>query len=782
MSEKNCSHTLWYTSPAEDWNDALAIGNGRIGAMVFGQPLYERICLNEDSVWSGGPRKRNNASALPRLEEVRQLLREEKIEEAEAIVLDAFCGTPVNQRHYMPLCDMNIIHYRESTCEYIERGLDLRDAVAYTEYNIGSCRIRREMFVSAADQVMVIRMTASEPGGISVRVKLDGRDDYFDDNTPEGDSIMLYGAEGGADGIGFAAYVKAVNRGGRVEPYGSFLQCSDCDELTLYFGAQTSYRFQYEDYKGQAAFDADFAAKKSYEELLAAHIRDYRGYYDRNSIDLPDDSEGAAELPTSERLERFKNGGRDNKLIELYYNFGRYLLIASSREGTLPANLQGIWNKDMWPAWGCRFTVNINTEMNYWGAELCNLSELHTPLFDHIERMRPGGRVTAKEMYNCRGFVCHHNTDIWGDTAPQDLWMPATQWPMSAAWLCLHIWEHYRFTQDKAFLAEKLDTLCECALFYVDFLIEDGEGRLVTSPSVSPENTYLTGSGTKGSLCQGPSMDSQIIYELFTAVIEASGILGEREDFARQLAAMRERLPKPEIGKYGQIKEWAVDYDEVEPGHRHISQLFALYPADMITRRHTPKLAAAARATLERRLSHGGGHTGWSRAWIINHWARLGDGVKVYENVRALLSWSTSSNLFDMHPPFQIDGNFGGSAGIAEALLQSQGGEIELLPALPEEWSEGSFRGLRARGGFELDARWSEGRLQEAAVRSLAGGICRIVSPKSVLITCGGEKVEHSYEDGTVSFETEAGKEYKISYRFYSELFGEFRGILDREH
>ncbi len=767
MSKKMSDKTLWYTSPAEDWNVALPVGNGRIGGMVFGQPLGEKIQLNEDSVWSGGYRKRNNPSALPNLERVRELLKSERIAEAEAIVLDAFCGTPVNQRHYMPLGDLFIAHYKESECDYVSRSLDLERAVCETEYNIGGVCYKREVICSAPAQVLAVRVTASQKGSISLKIGVDGRDDYFDDNSPVNDTdILYYGGCGSSDGISFAAYVRVIGKGGRVCAYGSSILTEDCDEVVILLGAQTSYRAQ--DHKKAAELDVLTAAEKDFEELLAEHIADYRSYFDRADIALIDNSEGAAELPTDERLKLVKEGKKDNTLAALYFDFGRYLMISASREGTLPMNLQGIWNKDMWPAWGCRFTININTEMNYWLAESCNLSELHTPLFDHIERMRPNGRVTAREMYDCGGFVCHHNTDIWGDTAPQDLWMPGTQWPMGAAWLCTHIWEHYLFTRDKDFLREKYDTLKEASRFFVDFLIDDGKGQLVTSPSVSPENTYLTRSGSKGSLCMGPSMDSQIVYLLFTAVIEAGRILDTDREYGEKLAAMRDRLPKPEIGKYGQIKEWAVDYDEVEPGHRHISQLFALYPADMISVRKTPELAAAARATLERRLSHGGGHTGWSRAWIINHWARLFDGERVEENIAALLSHSTSDNLFDMHPPFQIDGNFGAAAGIAEALLQSENNEIVILPALCPSWSSGEFRGLRARGGFEVSCRWAENKPVSLKIRSDVDDECRVALPKgfsSAAVKTKGSEIACVSEGDVIVFSAAKGLEYEIEFK-----------------
>ena len=536
------STELWYNKWAEDWNEALAVGNGRIGGMVYGNPYYDTISLNEDSIWSGGYRKRNNKSALENLQKVRQLLFEEKISEAEEIVNDAFCGTPVNQRHYMPLGDFIIEQRGLGDIQNYKRSLDLETAVQSVEFSSDGVNYTREVIASYPDNVLAVNIKADKKESVNIVIHIDGRDDYFDDNSPvSDDEIFYYGGTGGEDGINFASCIKVIAASGTVRRWGSYIKAEKCDKVTILISCQTSYR--YEDYKKEAKKDIEKAVKLSFADIKERHIKDYKKYYDRVNIELKDNSDGKSELPTDERLANIQSGGKDNKLIELYYNFARYLMIAGSREGTLPLNLQGIWNKDMWPAWGCKFTININTEMNYWPVESADLSELANPLFDLIEKMRPNGRVTAREMYNCGGFVCHHNTDLWGDTAPQDLWMPATQWPMGAAWLCLHIWEHYMFTMDKDFLKEKYETIKEASEFFVDFLIENKNGQLVTCPSVSPENTYITESGERGSLCIGPSMDSQIIYRLFTAVIKASEILGVDFDFADKLKSMRERLP-----------------------------------------------------------------------------------------------------------------------------------------------------------------------------------------------------------------------------------------------
>ncbi|MDD6990634.1 MAG: glycoside hydrolase family 95 protein [Oscillospiraceae bacterium] len=762
--EMNPSKELWYTRPANNWDEALPVGNGRMGAMIFGKPEDELLQLNEDSIWSGNFRNRNNPKAYDNLEKIRKLISEGKTEEAEAVCSDAFYGTNENQRHYQPLGDLHIWQNAPEYSEY-KRGLSLEKAVSWTNFTSGGVKYTREVFASHPDECIIVRFTADKKGSISFTAAIDGRDDNYDKNEAYDDKTVLFTV---SDGIPYACAITVTAIGGECGTDANRLVCHNADEAMLIIAAQTSFRTG--EYEKLCVSQAKRAARMTSERLLKRHMEDYSSLFDRCSFELsPKDGVNTA-LPTDERLKAVKEENAiDNELAALYFNFSRYLMISGSREGTLPLNLQGIWNKDMWPAWGGKYTVNINTEMNYWGAEIQNLSECHTPLFDHIERMRENGRVTARTMYHCGGTVCHHNTDIWGDTAPQDKWLPATLWPMGMAWLCTHIWEHYLFTGDKDFLAEKFDTLCEAAEFFADFLTEDEKGRLVTNPSVSPENTYYTKNGKTGTLCKGPSMDSQILNVLFTAVISSSEILGERKDFADKLRTMRDRLPKPEIGKYGQIMEWAEDYDEVEPGHRHISQLYALYPADMITPADTPELAKAARATLERRLSHGGGHTGWSRAWIINMWARLHDGEKVGENIQALLAHSTSINMFDMHPPFQIDGNFGGGAGIAEAVMQSRyevmsgNAEISLLPALPPEWKHGSVRGMKARGGFTVHFDWSDGRITKAELYSDCGNQVSLRVKGDIIVTCGGEEIQLIENNGVFEFDTEVGKHYSIS-------------------
>lgn len=764
---------LRYKKPAADFNEALPVGNGRIGGMIFGGASDELIKLNEDSIWSGGPRHRVNPDAGEGLAELRTLLKEGKVSEAEEIAFEKMQGVPPDSRHYMPLGNINInMELNGKPKDYV-RTLDIANAIADVSFTVGDVKYTREVFVSAPDEAMIIHLTSSADNAISFSCTIGGRDDYFDDCRPCGKNMILFnGGSGSRDGIFFAAVLGATASGGEVRTVGGKITVKNADEATIILTVRTSF---YGDcFEESAEVDAEMAMRCEYDELRYRHITDYRELFDRVSLDLCDNSEDdLSQMTTDERIARLRGNAlddkecvrniHDNKLIELYFNFGRYLMISASRPGTQPMNLQGIWNEDMWPAWGSRYTVNINTEMNYWCAESCNLSECHLPLFDLLERVCENGRKTAKEMYGInRGFVCHHNTDIWGDTAPQDLWMPATLWCTGGAWLALHIYEHFEYTGDMEFLRDKYHIMKEAAEFFTEFLIDDGKGRLVTCPSVSPENTYLTSDGVKGCLCIGPSMDSQIITVLYNDVIKSAQLLGVDHDLVTRLKAQLEKLPQPEIGKYGQIMEWAEDYDEVEIGHRHISQLFALHPAELITPHKTPKLADAARATLVRRLIHGGGHTGWSCAWIANTWARLYDSGMVYENIKKLLSESTAPNMLDMHPPFQIDGNFGGTSAITEALLQSTNGEIILLPALPDEWSEGSVSGLKAKGGFTVSMTWEQCRLRSAEIFSESDGECRLRAGCVASVVCDGESVGSRIENGVIIFNTKKGGTYTV--------------------
>jgi len=743
---------LWYREPADittGWEEALPIGNGRLGGMVFGGICLERIQLNEDSMWYGGPLDRNNPDALSHLQTIRDLIIKGRIKEAEKLAVLALSGMPESQRHYQLLCDMFIYFKNHGEIFDYRRELDLNHAVARVVYKLKNTVFKRDIFISSMDQVMVMQIKSEGPENISIQAVLK-RSRYLEQVVSSNrDTIIMRGNCGGEGGIEFRVVLRAIAGNGKVNTIGENLMADSTDTVTLLLTAATTYR--YTDPEATCMQFLDHAAHYSFKTLLKRHIEDYKGLFDRVTIDLEGDAtkDTLDLMTTNERLDRVKLGKEDSELVKLYFQFGRYLMISCSRPGTLPANLQGIWNKYMLPPWDSKYTININTEMNYWPAETCNLAECHLPLFDHIKRMREQGHRTARVMYNCRGFTAHHNTDIWGDTAPQDIYIPATYWPMGLAWLCLHLWDHYDFGRDLEFLRSVYPIMKEAAEFFLDFLIEDTKGQLVTCPSLSPENTYILPNGDNCALCMGPTMDNQIIYALFKNCIRSAEIMEIDRDFINELKVNIERLPKTEIGKHGQIKEWVEDYDEAEPGHRHISHLFALYPGNQITLKRTPKLAKAAEVSLKRRLANGGGHTGWSRAWIANMWARLEQSDMAYENLLELLKSSTLPNLFSSHPTFsvdgidifgsctlfQIDGNFGGTAAIAEMLIQSHTDEVCILPALPKAWKSGSFSGLRLRGGFEVALKWKNGKAICALFKATVPNTIQIRIPKKQVIS-----------------------------------------------
>lgn len=692
---------LWYPSPAQSWNEALPAGNGRLGAMVFGGVSSERIQLNEDSVWHGGPMDRINPSAKGNLEKVRTLIREKRIEDAEELLKLSFSGIPQGMRRYQTLCDLLMTFPKGGEATGYRRSLSLSDALLKVSYERDGVSYERELFSSYPDQVIVLTLKADKPA-LSFTCRLD-RGGFSDSAGAYGsDGIFLKG-NGGEGGVRFIAALRADVKGGSVEVIGETLCIRNALEAVLYIGAETTF-YNNERYEEKLEERLERAMGMGHDELLRHHRADYSRLYSKLSLSL---SHEPSALSTDKRLL-----SPDLGLVELYFNFGRYLLISSSRPGTLPANLQGIWNESMEPKWDSKFTININTEMNYWPSEACGLGECQLPLFDHLKRMLENGRRTAREMYGMRGAVAHHNTDIWGDSAPQDIWLPGSYWVLGGAFLCTHVWTHYIYTEDKAFLSSMFPVLEEYVLFLEDYAIEE-DGCFVLSPSVSPENTYILKDGREGSVCSGAAMDGEIMRDLFSGYLKASEVLGIENETTEKARAMLPRFTPIRIGKHGQIMEWAEDWDEKEPGHRHMSHLYALYPGSEITPEHTPELARAAEVTLERRLESGGAYTGWSCAWLICLYAALNKGEEAGKAVMKLLQNSTAPNLFDTHPiasppgyVFQIDGNLGAAAGIMRMLVKTDGDTIVLLPALPGSWEKGEVRGARLPRSVSVSFHW----------------------------------------------------------------------------
>ena len=765
---------LWYNEPAyasipddpngwindPEWLKAIPVGNGSVGAMVYGNVNRERIQLNEKSLWSGSPAENDNPDSYRYIDSIRNLLYTGNYQEAHQLAVQTQICQGAGSGHgnganvpfgcFQTLGDLWI--QMDASGEYINyyRDLNLMTGVATVSYQQNGVQFDRKIFSSFPDQTLVIHLTASKKASLTFTCSLT-RPERYQTKAIDGQLIMtgqMSDGQGGG-GMKYMARLKAMNKGGTLSFGDSTITVTGANEVTLLLTAATSYTQQPPTYEGKdfeniTEENLNRATEKSFPQLLKRHQDDFSHFMNRVQFDITPEADPDS-IPTDIRLMKFRETGKDDLLAELYFQYGRYLLVASSRPGSLPANLQGIWANKIQTPWNCDYHTDINIQMNYWPVEVTNLSELQLPLTELIESLVIPGTRTAKIHYRADGWCVHPITNVFGFTAPGE----SPSWGLhlgAGAWMVQHLWEHYAFTGDLEYLKRVYPVMKGSTEFYLDWLVEDRvTGKLVSGPASSPENRFIAPDGSRGYLTMGPSHDQQVIWDLFTNLLETSRILAIDNEFTHKVEEARNNLLMTRIGSDGRLMEWPVEFEEPEPGHRHMSHLFALHPGAQITSK-TPEMQNAARKSLEYRLANGGGHTGWSAAWLVNLWARLEDGDHAKLAIDKLLSKCTSPNFFDLHPPFQIDGNFGATAGIAEMLLQSHTGEIVLLPALPTSWPTGTITGLVARGGFVIGIEWKEGKLFQATVESINGGSCTL-----------------KYDGREKTIETKAGRRYKVT-------------------